>query len=373
MMDVNHVGHKTTFWQWALKPRSLSLRLALAFLILVMGGLLTWSIHYWIEEYIAAIVLGTAVIISTFCGKAIGFASVLILASVSDYYFIPPIGVFNSIESYIHFFVIIGLTCVTNWIIGSLKSMIEVNQKLYLAQKEKEKLLADAVSARDNFIGIASHELKTPLTSMTLMLGIYRDKVKKKDQTLYTPQFLEKSFSLLEDQTRRLTILVTDMLDVTRISTGKFKTVFAMIDVSDMVEKLLETLNVQCKTVNKECQFRIQKEVFAHIDKFRIEQAITNLMSNAFKYGTAPITLTVFTDYSHLVISVKDSGPGIPLDQQAKLFKKYTLLKETGGLGLGLYITKQIVEAHHGTISLLSNELVGSDFIIRLPLTQPTL
>ena len=248
-------------------------------------------------------------------------------------------------------------------------------------QQEKLKAIAKdlqkAVSSRDDFLSVASHELKTPLTVLKLQLQLNHRATKPEQNLIPSAEKLQKFFRVCLDQTNRLDNLVEDLLDVTRIQQGKLKFHFEEIDllalVQEQVAQFAEPLNsAGCKVA---VHGRGPIKIWA--DRFRMEQVIVNLLTNAMKYGAGqPIDLSVEKDEEFASLRIQDLGIGIDASKQSVIFERFERVlgsQNVGGMGLGLYIAKQIVNAHQGMLSVESKLGEGSTFILRLPLDSKEL
>ncbi len=233
--------------------------------------------------------------------------------------------------------------------------------------KHLQRDLQDAIEARDRFLSIASHELNTPLTSLKL----HTQMMYKRLETL-TAERLEKFFKETDVQISRLGRLVDDMLDASRIRDGKLSLNFQNDNLKCIVEEAVERITpnfLYSKAAAPE--FTVYgKDFTCHLDRHRFEQVMSNLLINAFKFGDGkPVQISLSEEKDHFVISVKDNGRGVSLPDQKKIFDQFYRGKNpTGeGLGLGLFITRQIVHAHKGDISLESTPGKGSVFSVKLP------
>ena len=231
---------------------------------------------------------------------------------------------------------------------------------------------SDAVRAREDFISIASHELRTPLTPLTLQLDRLRRMLGRKELGLEEVGKLQAS---LERQTTRLTTLVEILLDVTRLRSGPMRLKREKVDLSALARETIDGLADHLRLARSELTIETTGPIEGLWDRVRLQQAITNLLTNAIKYGEGkPISVTVGHDDAgqRAQIAVKDQGPGIAKRDQARLFKRFERLPATGsaggGLGLGLYITREIIEAHGGTVRLESRPGFGATFTCALPL-----
>lgn len=236
--------------------------------------------------------------------------------------------------------------------------------------KRYEEQLREALSARDSFIAVASHELKTPLTSLTLLVGISKNRILKKDLAFFEPEQISKVVLELDRQIARLSALMKNMLDVSYLSAGQFGIVPERVDLSELISVAFDRFQDQCKQAGNLCTKHLQAGIYAMVDPLRIEQVINNLMNNALKYGDKkPIDVYLSRKNSDAVIVVQDQGRGMTEEACGKIFTKFArATKAKDGLGLGLFISKEIVVAHGGTISVQSKVNEGSIFTVIIPL-----
>lgn len=245
--------------------------------------------------------------------------------------------------------------------------------------EEKEKLLKKEkahVAARDDFLSIASHELKTPLTSLKLQSQVMMRSIKRNDPDALSHEKVTTLIRQIDTQTTRLTRLVDDMLDISRIRTGRLKMEMDDVDVCELVNDVIERLMPQFqKVIGKAPEVSISQGLTARWDRFRIEQVLNNLLTNAIRYGNGkPVKISVERNENQIDISVIDQGIGIAPENLDKIFDRFERAgmsaSEVSGLGLGLFITKQIVVAHHGQISVESSPGKGSTFKVTLPISS---
>ncbi|MES2526474.1 MAG: PAS domain-containing sensor histidine kinase [Bdellovibrionota bacterium] len=233
--------------------------------------------------------------------------------------------------------------------------------------KHLQRDLQDAIEARDRFLSIASHELNTPLTSLKL----HTQMMHKRIETL-SPERLLKFFKETDVQLSRLGRLVDDMLDASRIRDGKLSLNFQKDNLRNIIEEAVERISpnfLYAKASIPELSVH-GKDFTCELDRHRFEQVMSNLLINSFKYGEGkPVHITLAEKDDHFVVSVKDNGKGISPADQARIFDQFYRGKNpTGeGLGLGLFITRQIIQAHKGDISLESSPGKGSVFSVTLP------
>lgn len=249
--------------------------------------------------------------------------------------------------------------------------------KLRMAHESLEKRvqertleLKQAVEARDEFLSIASHELRTPLTALRLQQQLFRRYVERLGTEVVPANKALEVTTVTERQLTQLTRLVEDMLDVSRIATGRFRLVTEPTDVSSLMQRVYESFRAQFIASGVQAELRIEENLHAELDGQRIEQVLVNLISNAIRYGgRAPITIEARRKGDRLEFSVRDRGPGIPDSEQSRIFERFeraVSANEVSGLGLGLYISRQIVEAHGGTIHVESAPGKGAKFIFTI-------
>jgi PAS domain S-box-containing protein len=261
---------------------------------------------------------------------------------------------------------IVGYSKVTR----DLTERKQLEDSLEMRVKVRTEELALALSTRDEFLSIASHELKTPLTSLKLQLQLAM-----RNREKLTPQALSSAFDMCLRQTNSLVELVDALLDVSRIQTGTLTLSLENVALAGLVQETLERFTQQFAAAKMKVTLDLQNDILGYWDRRRLEQVITNLLSNAIKYAPrSQLTVTAKTSEGFAEFSVQDTGPGIEKENQAEIFERFDRggrEGNMGGLGLGLFIVRQITEAHDGSVSLESEPGRGSAFRIRLPLTGP--
>ncbi|HEX4385174.1 MAG TPA: ATP-binding protein, partial [Myxococcales bacterium] len=230
-----------------------------------------------------------------------------------------------------------------------------------------------AVGLRDEFLSIASHELRTPLSSLQMQIQLLQLRAKNG-----RPATLEEQKTALDTcarQTQRLARLVDTLLDVSLIASGQLTLAFEELELTAVVRDTVERLRDEPNAANTATlRFEPGPAVHGSWDRLRVEQVLTNLLTNAVKYGGGTqVTVALRSDQTHAVLSVSDGGIGIAASDLVRIFGRFERaapIRNYSGLGLGLYVTRQIVEAHGGTVEVQSNVGKGSCFTVRLPLTQ---
>lgn len=229
-----------------------------------------------------------------------------------------------------------------------------------------------AIKARDEFLSIASHELKTPLTPLKLQLQLLARQLKMSPQKI-TEEKVNKALDNSDQQLNRITKLVEDLLDVSRITSGKLKLNFEKANFSQMINEVLQQYGPHLKANLGKVHVELDDEIEGLCDPLRVEQVLINILTNATKYAPGkPIEVKLKKVNNKAVISIKDQGPGVSKENQERIFGRFERVSDSeniGGLGLGLYISKQIIQAHNGVIYIESELGLGSKFVIELPLS----
>ncbi|MEQ1878715.1 MAG: PAS domain-containing sensor histidine kinase, partial [Bdellovibrionia bacterium] len=249
-------------------------------------------------------------------------------------------------------------------------------EKLRMAHQSLEKRvlvrtheLETAIAARDEFLSIASRELRTPLAALKLQQQLL-DRQLSKNQGMPLSHEQATSIALMTGrQVQQLTRLIDDMFDVSRIATGRLRLDQETSDLTSVGRRICENFAPQFKHAGIMFNCEIQERLDLHCDSQRIEQMVSNLIANAMKYGNGtPVVVTFKSEGTDIVIQVSDSGNGIEQQDQTRIFERFERADRSGsGLGLGLYITRQIAEAHGGAVTLESNSRQGTTFTVRLP------
>ena len=236
-----------------------------------------------------------------------------------------------------------------------------------LAHRQEET--REAVRLRDEFLSVASHELRTPLTSLKLRVQGLIDQAPPVANPADAER-LRKSFELAERQVRRLEKLVNSLLDVSRIAVGRFPLQSEEVDLVGIVHGVIGQFSAEIGRSGVEVLLDVPVHAVGCWDPLRLEQVVVNLLSNALKYGAGkPIEIAVHLDDDQASLIVRDHGIGIDSADQARIFERFerAVSLNYGGLGLGLHITREIVHAHGGTISVESEPGKGAAFIVVLP------
>ena len=232
--------------------------------------------------------------------------------------------------------------------------------------------LREAVEARDTFLAVASHELKTPLTPLALRLA----QLKREAQAVppgQQPGTRElRNLDVAEAQVKKLALLVDGLLDVSRLSEGRLFLVPEDLDVAQVVREVAQAMAPQIERAGSPLHLDIPTGVRGRLDRLRLGQVVSNLLSNAVKFGPGkPIEVKLLALAERVQLQVRDEGIGISLDALERIFNKFERAVSEhhyGGLGLGLWLTREIVEAMGGTVRAESVPGGGATFTVELPL-----
>jgi signal transduction histidine kinase len=246
-------------------------------------------------------------------------------------------------------------------------------QEALLAQLQSTQLeLEQAVRMRDDFMSIVAHEVRTPLNGLILETQLRKMHLARDNAAAFTLDKMHAMVDRDERQIKCLIRLIEDMLDVSRIRTGKLSIRPTHFDLSDRVRNVLQNFAAQIDAAESTVTLEDGPPVVGDWDEFRIEQVISNLLSNALRYGAkSPITVKVYSENGEARVEVRDFGIGISEEDQQRIFQQFervTAKHAVAGLGLGLFISEQIVTAHGGTITVESRIGEGALFRVCLPL-----
>ena len=280
--------------------------------------------------------------------------------------------------------------------VGALKSKVNVFVSLYQqrhetrrqvaalekSRHEQETLLQElhatqaqlqhSVQMRDEFMSMVAHELRTPLNTLFLEAQVRKMQLDRHNLDAFNEDNLNKMVARDGRQIQSMIRLIDDMLDVSRMRSGRLSIRPKQTDLSVLLERIVSDLAHQAGAQGTTITLTAQPHVIGLWDAFRIEQVVANLLNNALRYGQKmPIEVTLTADAHQARIDVRDYGVGISSTDQQRIFNAFERGANNGapgGLGLGLYITKQLTEAHQGEIVVLSSLGEGALFSVSLPL-----
>jgi signal transduction histidine kinase len=255
--------------------------------------------------------------------------------------------------------------------IVSIARDITERQRTQLERELLYREAVDAIRARDEFLSVASHELRTPLSALQLQIQTLLQPPRRSPQAVPSPEQIKVKLQVANRQIERLTRLIGELMDVSRITAGRLRLELEEIDLAAVVREVVLRLGEEASRAHTSVDMSAATRVVGMWDRIRMEQVVANLLTNAFKFGGGkPIEIRVEERESIGRLVVVDHGIGIAPGDVERIFQRYEQAissRAFGGLGLGLYIARQIIEAHGGTIRVESQPGAGSTFTIDLP------
>ena len=254
---------------------------------------------------------------------------------------------------------------------ASRKEQQVLMQQLQATQGE----LQAAIRMRDDFMSIVVHELRTPLNTLFLEAQLRKMQLDRGRADIFDTAYLQAMVARDKRQIEAMMRLIDDMMDASRIRSNQLSIRPGPVELSSLLARVVDNLSNQALAAGCTITLDAGKPVAALWDEFRIEQVVINLLTNALRYGAGkPVEVSLSLLPQGACISVRDQGRGISAADQPRIFQQFERIASedgTGGLGLGLYITRQLVEAHGGTIGVESRLGEGSVFTVTLPVDHP--
>jgi PAS domain S-box-containing protein len=249
-----------------------------------------------------------------------------------------------------------------------------IEEALRRALEERARLLEqaeEAVRARDVFLAVAAHELKTPLTPLRLQVEQILRTVQRGSAERLSVERMASKLGLAARQVGRLEHLVNNLLDVSRLASGRIELTYEDRDLVAIAQGTVEQHRAACEEAETPLVLAPHAPIEGRWELRRIEQILQNLLANAVKYGQGkPVEITLGADATRARFTVRDHGPGIAPEDQARVFEQFeraASARHYGGLGLGLWIVRRLVEAMGGEISLVCEPGAGAAFTVELP------
>lgn len=253
-----------------------------------------------------------------------------------------------------------------NQVRHQLEALEKSQQELHATQAELQRSLR----MRDEFMSMVAHELRTPLNTLFLETQMRKMQLEKGQIHAFGEESLQRMIARDERQIKSMVRLIDDMVDVSRIRSGKLSIRPSNSELSCLLQRIVSDLSHQAANAGCEVTLSADKKAHGVWDEFRVEQIIINLLTNAFRYGGGkPVHVTLRTNRLDAEIAVRDHGNGITVADQHRIFEPFERAntKVGSGLGLGLYIARQLAEAHDGTLEVESVYGEGATFRLRLP------
>ncbi len=258
---------------------------------------------------------------------------------------------------------------------GKLRGFAKVTRDLTERRKMEEEQMhlaqaREAIRLRDEFLSIASHELKTPITTLQLQLQSVRERLGQLDQRMAS------KVDRAARSSEQLAQLVESLLDVSRIATGRFELRPEPFDLVESVRDVTERFRDAATNAGCELSATLEASIVGTWDRLRIEQVLTNLLANAIKYAAgSPIEVLLTRDNETAILEVRDKGPGVPEEALPRIFNRFeraASIQHYGGLGLGLYVVQEIIRAHNGMVTARNLPDGGACFTVQLPIALAT-
>ncbi|HVJ20568.1 MAG TPA: PAS domain S-box protein [Polyangiaceae bacterium] len=248
---------------------------------------------------------------------------------------------------------------------GYIGSCVDITE-----HKRLEAELRNAVRARDEFISVASHELRTPIAALQLQLEVLQRTLERSEEAPDLAKLSQRAGKAL-DKTLYLGNMVNVLLDASRLSENRLQLDFEDVELAVVLREVVEHLREPAQQAGSLLELALEAEPVGRWDRFRIAQVVTNLLENALKYGGGkPVRVLCSERSGRARIDVIDQGPGVPPECRPALFTRFARIatpRAYGGFGLGLWIAREIVKAHGGQIDLEGATDSGAHFFVELP------
>lgn len=238
-------------------------------------------------------------------------------------------------------------------------------------KKLKEEQVNEAIKVRDQFFMTANHELRTPITCLQLQLKVIEMELKLSHPEVFSSEIINLGFKKQKENFERINLIIENILAESKIARGQVDLLLEVFDISEMLKQVIDRFQVKADFLGVKVELAPTEIIEGKWDRFRIEQVVLNLLSNAIRYGRKqPVKVSVKKHADQIFLTVKDQGIGIHPADHKRIFEQYERAvpeNQMRGIGLGLYIANNIVKAHGGEIQLKSALDQGSEFTIILP------
>lgn len=265
-----------------------------------------------------------------------------------------------------------------NVFVSLYQQRAQVKQQVEELEKSRNELRATqaelerALKMRNDFMSLVGHELRTPLNTLHVETQVRQIQLGKGNMNAFAPEKLHEMIARDARQIQSMIRLINDMNDVSRIENDKLSIRLDNTNLSVLLRRIVDDLSLQAKTADRQFIVNIEDDIIGRWDEFRIEQIIVNLLTNAMRYGgNRDVELTLNKRENSAYVHIRDYGLGITEEEQERIFEKFERggnKKVSEGLGMGLYIARQLAEAHRGSLTVESKLNEGSTFTLILPI-----
>jgi signal transduction histidine kinase len=252
---------------------------------------------------------------------------------------------------------------------------VDVTEKVMALNqaRQSEEEMAKAIRSRDEFLAAASYELRTPVTSMRLQMQAMNKSIMK-GESANVPENVVRALEQTDHSLEKLDSLIGDMLDVSRIQDGKLMLYPKPTDLGEVAREVLDRFSPALVTAGIALNTSLEDGVGGFWDSHRIDQLITNLVTNVIRHAPgSPVSVSVARAGNCAEFRIEDHGRGISAENHERIFDRFERIgsgDRVGGLGLGLFISRQIAESHGGKLELRSVPGSGATFVLTLPLSR---
>jgi signal transduction histidine kinase len=351
------------------------------FTILIVAAITLLAGNFWrlLEPephfFAGAIMILMVFIIALVWGAGPAVFATLLSTVALDYYIVSPVSQLGSLRDLIDFLPFIAASLIVSLLASQRERARMRARTAERLANERAKELEEAGKLKDQFLSLASHELKTPIAAIKGYAQLAERRLAKVPDTAPGVSGTQEVLTKITQQADKLTGLVNDLLDVSRIQAGRLDLHLETCDLTALCRREAEEQEL---TSGRKIDLSLPDEpIWISADRERMGQVLSNLLTNACKYSAAerPVRLMLTCQGGKALVSVADEGVGIPKDELPLIFDRFFRARTARdgsqrGLGLGLAICKEIVERHQGRIWATSEEGVGSQFTVELPLAR---
>ncbi len=342
----------------------------------------------WLGRPVGFIIFLPAVLVSSWYGGLRAGICAALLSSIAIYYISLPPSFSVTGKSYVNIaqlFLYILEGIFISWVIdhdhrhekiSHFEKLVKDQKKTIGEMKDQLERSKREIASRDEFLSIASHELKTPLTTVLLQIQTTLHSIRNVSLAQFSVANLLNMLQSAEVQTKRLSKMINDLLNISLLTTHRLTLEPEKMDLTLLVKEAVENFMPKYEHEGTYLAFSATESIVGKWDKLRLEQAVDNLLSNALKYGNKkPVHVLLKKEGNNAILAIADAGIGIGDEEKEKIFALFTRGEATErdykGLGIGLFISREIIVLSGGTIEVMSKHGKGTTFTITLPIFTP--